>query len=90
MCEILVRVIRMWRHLDIADSMSLFRHKTHVSASIGIVNVIDKVRVRNCFGQPGTGACADADVDCSGRVNVIDKVRVRNGFGQSGCGCPTD
>ena len=50
-----------------------------------VVNIIDKVIVRNAFGSSGPNP---ADVDCSGVVNIIDKVIVRNQFGQSGCRCP--
>ena len=54
----------------------------------GVVNVLDKVQVRNHFGESGSPGWIDADVDCNGVVNVIDKVKVRNQFGQSGCACP--
>ncbi len=50
----------------------------------GFVNIVDKVIVRNCFGQPGSGDCEDADVNCDGVVNIVDKVIVRNQFGESG------
>jgi hypothetical protein len=56
----------------------------------GVVNVLDKVQVRNHFGQ----SCGDpdwdprADVNCDCVVNILDKVNVRNQFGQSGCACP--
>lgn len=56
----------------------------------GVVNILDKVAVRNAFG---TG-CGDlsfdplADVNCDCVVNILDKVMVRNQFGQSGCECP--
>jgi len=52
------------------------------------VNVVDKVLVRNSFGQSGPPGWIDADVNCDGNVNVVDKVLVRNQFGQTGCGCP--
>ncbi len=51
----------------------------------GVVNILDKVAVRNAFGTTGS---QPADVDCSGVVNILDKVAVRNQFGQSGCACP--
>jgi hypothetical protein len=51
----------------------------------GVVNIIDKVMVRNAFGSSGPNP---ADVDCSGVVNIIDKVIIRNQFGQTGCACP--
>ncbi len=54
----------------------------------GVVNIIDKVAVRNAFGSSGAPGWIPADVDCSGVVNILDKVAVRNQFGQSGCGCP--
>ena len=54
----------------------------------GVVNILDKVAVRNAFGQSGVPGWIDADVDCNGVVNILDKVVVRNQFGQSGCGCP--
>ena len=54
----------------------------------GIVNVVDKVMVRNFFGESGPPGWTNADVDCDGIVNVVDKVIVRNQFGQTGCSCP--
>ena len=51
----------------------------------GVVNILDKVMVRNAFGQSGDNP---ADVNCDGVVNILDKVIVRNQFGQSGCACP--
>lgn len=51
----------------------------------GVVNIIDKVWVRNAFGSSGENP---ADVNCDNVVNIIDKVLVRNQFGQSGCACP--
>ena len=53
----------------------------------GVVNVVDKVLVRNSFGQSGDPGWIDADVNCDGVVNVVDKVLVRNQFGQTGCVC---
>ena len=50
----------------------------------GVVNVLDKVIVRNHFGQ----SCGDpswdpgADVNCDCVVNILDKVYVRNQFGE--------
>ena len=50
----------------------------------GVVNVLDKVIVRNHFGQscgdPGWDPTADVNCDCV--VNVLDKVYVRNQFGE--------
>ena len=54
----------------------------------GVVNVIDKVQVRNHFGESGSPGWIPADVNCNGVVNVLDKVKVRNQFGDSGCSCP--
>ena len=54
----------------------------------GVVNVLDKVQVRNHFGESGDPGWIDADVDCSGVVNVQDKAVVRNQFGQTVWGCP--
>ncbi len=54
----------------------------------GVVNIIDKVQVRDHFGQSGDPGWINADVNGDGVVNIIDKVRVRDQFGQSGCGCP--
>jgi len=54
----------------------------------GNVNVVDKVLVRNAFGQSGYPGWIDADVNCDGYVNVVDKVLVRNQFGDISCGCP--
>ena len=56
----------------------------------GVVNVLDKVLVRNHFGENPASPTWDprADVDCNGVVNVLDKVTVRNQFGQTGCACP--
>lgn len=54
----------------------------------GMVNVLDKVEVRNHFGESGATGWVDADVDCNGVVNILDKVKVRNQFGQTGCSCP--
>jgi hypothetical protein len=53
----------------------------------GVVNIIDKVLVRNAFGQSGPDGWIEADVDCNGVVNILDKVKVRNAFGQSGISC---
>jgi hypothetical protein len=53
----------------------------------GVVNIIDKVAVRNAFGQSGTPGWIPADVNWDGVVNILDKVVVRNEFGQSGCAC---
>ena len=53
----------------------------------GVVNILDKVMVRNSFGQSGPPGWIDADVDCNGVVNILDKVIIRNQFGQSGCSC---
>lgn len=54
----------------------------------GVVNVLDKVEVRNHFGESGEPGWVDADVNCDGVIGMLDKVRVRNQFGQSGCKCP--
>lgn len=51
----------------------------------GIVNILDKVAVRNAFGSSGD---FPGDVDCDGIVSIIDKVIVRNQFGKTGCACP--
>ena len=51
----------------------------------GVVNILDKVAVRNAFGSSGPNP---ADVNCDNVVNILDKVIVRNQFGQSGCACP--
>jgi hypothetical protein len=53
----------------------------------GAVNVLDKVQLRNHFGQSGAQGWIAADVNCDGAVNILDKVQVRNQFGQSGCLC---
>lgn len=53
--------------------------------SDGVVNILDKVAVRNAFGSSGPNP---ADVNCDNVVNILDKVIVRNQFGQSGCACP--
>ncbi len=53
----------------------------------GVVNIIDKVEVRNAFGQSGDPGWINADVDCNGVVNILDKVIIRNQFGQTGCEC---
>ena len=55
----------------------------------GVVNVLDKVLVRNHFGKSSeTGWWFDADVNCDGVVNVLDKVICRNQFGLSSCNEP--
>ena len=54
----------------------------------GVVNILDKVLVRNAFGSSGPPGWIPADVNCDGVVNILDKVIVRNQFGQSGCVCP--
>ena len=53
----------------------------------GVVNILDKVVVRNAFGQGGPDGWIQADVNCDGVVNILDKVVVRNAFGQSGISC---
>lgn len=52
--------------------------------SDGVVNILDKVMVRNAFGSSGENS---ADVNCDNVVNILDKVVVRNQFGQAGCQC---
>lgn len=54
----------------------------------GVVNILDKVLIRNAFGQSGDPGWIPADVNADGVVNILDKVIVRNQFGQSGCACP--
>jgi len=54
----------------------------------GVVNILDKVLVRNHFGESGPPGWIGADVNCDGVVNILDKVVVRNEFGKSGAGCP--
>lgn len=54
----------------------------------GVVNILDKVEVRNAFGQSGDPGWINADADCNGVVNILDKVIIRNQFGQTGCACP--
>ncbi len=54
----------------------------------GVVSILDKVVVRNAFGQSGDPGWIPADVNVDGVVNILDKVIVRNEFGQSGCVCP--
>ncbi len=69
----------------------IFNIRVRISGDIngdGVVNIIDKVMVRNAFGQSGTPGWIEADVNRDGVVNIIDKVIVRNQFGQSGCSCP--
>jgi len=53
----------------------------------GVVNILDKVAVRNAFGQSGDPGWIPADINCDGVVNILDKVAVRNAFGQSGISC---
>ncbi len=53
----------------------------------GVVNIIDKVAVRNAFGQSGPPGWIPSDVNWDGVVNILDKVVVRNEFGLIGCGC---
>ena len=53
----------------------------------GVVNILDKVAVRNAFGQGGDPGWIPADVNCDGVVNILDKVAVRNAFGQGGIAC---
>ena len=53
----------------------------------GVVNILDKVAVRNDFGTSGPPGWNPADVNWDGVVNILDKVVVRNEFGQSGCAC---
>ncbi len=54
----------------------------------GVVNIIDKVQVRDHFGESGDPGWINADVNSDGVVNIIDKVKVRDQFGQNGCRCP--
>lgn len=54
----------------------------------GGVNILDKVAVRDAFGQGGNPGWIAADVNVDGVVNILDKVIVRDEFGQSGCVCP--
>jgi hypothetical protein len=53
----------------------------------GAVNILDKILVRNNFGQTGAPGWIGADMNCDGAVNILDKITVRNQFGQSGCAC---
>lgn len=50
----------------------------------GVTNILDKVQVRNHFGESSdNGWWIDADLNCDGVVNILDKVIVRNDFGCS-------
>ncbi|MBI5739467.1 MAG: hypothetical protein HZA16_02000 [Nitrospirae bacterium] len=56
----------------------------------GVVNLMDKLLVRQHFGQSAGDPNWDAraDATCDGVVNLMDKLKVRQQFGQTGgCGC---
>ena len=55
----------------------------------GVVNILDKVAVRNAFGKSCSSPDWDpkADLNCDCVVNILDKVVVRNAFGQAGISC---
>ncbi|MBI5739466.1 MAG: hypothetical protein HZA16_01995, partial [Nitrospirae bacterium] len=56
----------------------------------GVVNLMDKLLVRQHFGQSVGDPNWDvrADATCDGVVNLMDKLRVRQQFGQTGgCAC---
>jgi hypothetical protein len=55
----------------------------------GVVNILDKVAVRNAFGKSCSSPDWDpaADLNCDCVVNILDKVVVRNAFGQGGIPC---
>ncbi|RKY87788.1 hypothetical protein DRQ11_05320 [candidate division KSB1 bacterium] len=53
----------------------------------GVVNVLDKIIVRNNFGTSGEPGWIEADTNCDGVINVLDKIIVRDQFGQIGCSC---
>jgi hypothetical protein len=74
--------------LTAAEKVGIFVKLTGDVDGGGVVNVLDKVEVRNHFGESGTPGWIAADVNCDGVINVLDKVNVRNQFGQTGCGCP--
>ncbi|MBI5740037.1 MAG: hypothetical protein HZA16_04875 [Nitrospirae bacterium] len=56
----------------------------------GVVNLMDKLLVRQHFGQSEGDPDWDprADATCDGVVNLMDKLKVRQQFGRTGgCGC---
>lgn len=76
--------------LTASQTIDISVHLTADTDANGVVNLQDKVRVKNHFGQSVGHPSWDpaADVDCNGVVNVADKVKVSQQFGQSGNQCP--
>jgi hypothetical protein len=74
--------------LSLSQTMDIYVKLAGNVNGDGNVNVVDKVLVRNSFGQSGDPGWIDEDVNCDGYVNVVDKVLVRNQFGDTCCGCP--
>lgn len=74
--------------LSTEETIDIYVHIGGDANGDGVVNILDKVMVRNAFGQNGTPGWIPADVNADGVVNILDKVIVRNQFGQSGCACP--
>jgi hypothetical protein len=74
--------------LSLSQTMDIYVKLAGNVNGDGNVNVVDKVLVRNAFGQSEYPGWIDEDVNCDGNVNVVDKVLVRNQFGETSCPCP--
>jgi hypothetical protein len=74
--------------LSAEETIEIYVHLAGDANGDGVVNIMDKVMVRNAFGQRGDPGWIPADVNVDGVVNILDKVVVRSQFGQSGCACP--
>lgn len=74
--------------LSTEETIEIYVHLAGDANGDGVVNIMDKVMIRNAFGQNGAPGWNPADVNVDGVVNILDKVVVRNQFGQSGCACP--
>ena len=80
-----VAVISELTHIGSTKITEIYTRLPGDADENGVVNILDKVLVRNHFGQecddPDWDAGADVNCDCV--VNVLDKVLVRKYFGQS-------
>lgn len=83
--QIMVSVTSDASGLSVSETIDITVKLAGDANSDGLVNILDKVMVRNAFGSSGVNP---ADVNCDNVVNILDKVIVRNQFGMAGNDCP--